>query len=217
MPLFLLIRHGENDYVKKGFLAGRTPGVNLNKAGQEQARLLAEKLAAAPIKAIYSSPLERALQTAEPLAKALGVEVSLRPGLTEVEVGDWTGMKLNRLRSQKLWNVVQFSPSRMQFPGGETFAQAQYRICQELEVLSKQHEPMDLVICVTHADPIRLAVAYFVGMPLDTFQRLAVAPASITALFLGEMGCQLLALNVPLKPDLKFLATIKPPKPKSKK
>ena len=195
MPVFLLIRHGENDYVKKNRLAGRIPGVHLNKNGQQQALALAEKLGEAPIKAVYSSPLERAMETAAPLAQALGLEVQAREGLIEVDFGEWQDQRTKALSRTKLWKIVQGAPSRFRFPGGESFADAQLRICQDLDVIARQHEPKDLLVCVSHSDPIKLAVAYFLGMPLDTFQRLSVAPASITALYLGEAGSQLLRLN----------------------
>jgi probable phosphomutase (TIGR03848 family) len=195
MPVFLLVRHGENDYVKKGRLAGRLPGIHLNKNGRGQAQTLAEKLSSAPVKAIFSSPLERALETAEPIARALNLEVAQRPGLIEVDVGEWQDQRVKGLSRQKLWKIVQGAPSRMKFTGGESFADAQHRICQELEMLAGQHEAKDLVVCVTHSDPIKLAVAYFIGMPLDTFQRLHISPASITALLLGEGPAHLLTLN----------------------
>lgn len=195
MPVILLIRHGENDYVKKNRLAGRIPGVHLNENGNAQARRLAEKLGSAPIKTIYSSPLERAVETASPLAQALGLEVQLRDGLIEVDFGEWQDQRLKALSRTKLWKVVQGLPTRMRFPGGETFAEAQQRICQEIEAISRQYEPKDMIVCVTHSDPIKLAVAYFIGLPLDMFQRLSVAPASISALYLGETESRLLSLN----------------------
>jgi probable phosphoglycerate mutase len=156
---------------------------------------VAEKLAGAPVKAIYSSPLERALETADPISKALSLEVEVRPGLTEIDVGEWQDQSLKQLRRQKLWKTVRNAPSRMQFPGGESFADAQIRICNEITVLSGLHGQKDLVICVSHADPIRLAVAYFLGIPLDLFQRLVVAPASINALEIKDFDCRLLVLN----------------------
>jgi len=195
MPIFLLIRHGENDYVKKGRLAGRLPEVHLNEKGRTQALALAEKLAGTPIKAIYSSPLERALETAEPIGKSLNLGVITRQGLIEVDVGEWQDQKIKGLSRLKLWRTVQTVPSMVGFPGGETFAEAQQRICQDLQVLAAQHEPKDMIVCVSHADPIKLAVSYFIGQPLDMFQRLAVSPGSITALMLGGGASYLLALN----------------------
>jgi probable phosphomutase (TIGR03848 family) len=195
MAFFLLIRHGENDYVKKGLMAGRLPGVHLNKKGHAQAQALAERLAGAPVKTIYSSPLERALETAEPIAQALSLDVITRPGLTEIDVGAWQDQSIKQLRRNKLWKIVNNAPSRMRFPGGESFAEAQIRICNEMDELSSQHDPKDLVICFSHADPIRLAVTYFLGLPLDLFQRFLIAPASITALDIREAGSRLLTLN----------------------
>jgi len=195
MAVFLLVRHGENDFVKKGLMAGRLPGVHLNKKGHEQAQAVAEKLAGAPVKAIYSSPLERALETAQPISRVLSLPVITRSGLIEIDVGEWQNQSLKQLNRGKLWKIVSNAPSRMQFPGGETFAEAQIRICNEIETLSREHEPKDLIICVSHADPIRLAVAYFVGLPLDLFQRLYIAPASFTVLDIREGGSRLLTLN----------------------
>ncbi|MCZ7553792.1 MAG: hypothetical protein B6D39_08800 [Anaerolineae bacterium UTCFX2] len=198
MPLFLLIRHGENEYVKKGRIAGRQPGVHLNDKGRAQAQALAEKLADAPVKAIYSSPLERALETAQPIAARLGLEVVQREGLTELDMGDWTEQKVKGLARLKAWKTVQQTPSRMTIPGGESFVQAQFRITQELDWLAAQHAEKEILVCVSHSDPIKLAVAYFLGLSLDLFQRMQVAPASITALTIGEAGSRLLTLNYDL-------------------
>lgn len=195
MPVFLLIRHGDNDCVKKGLLAGRLSGVHLNANGRSQAHAAAERLAGAAVKAIYSSPLERALETAEPIAKVLGLEVVQRPGLVETDFGDWQGQKVKGLAREKLWKMVQNTPGRALFPNGEAIAAAQFRICQELEALARQHDAKDWVVCVSHADPIKLAVAYFIGLPLDMFQRLHISPASMTALHLGEGPGKLLWLN----------------------
>jgi len=198
MTILLLIRHAENDYVKTGRLAGRLAGIHLNETGRQQARAVADKLTGAPVKAVYSSPLERAIETATPIAEALNLEVTLRPNLVEMDFGEWQNKKLKGLSRLKAWKVVQGAPARMRFPQGESFAEAQHRICQELDLLARQHDPKDMIICVSHSDPIKLAVAYYLGLPLDLFQRLTVSPASITALAIGEMGSQLLALNYDL-------------------
>lgn len=198
MPIFLIIRHGENDYVKTGRLAGRIPGVHLNEKGRQQAQALGEKLAGAAIKAVYSSPLERAIETAQPIAQALNQEVIIRPDLIEMDFGEWQEKKLKGLSRLKIWKTVQGAPSRMRFPQGETFAEAQHRICGELDALAREHDPKDIVVCVSHSDPIKLAVAFFLGLPLDLFQRLSVAPGSITAMVIGETGSRLLTLNYDL-------------------
>lgn len=195
MPLVLLIRHGENEYVKKGRLAGRLPGVHLNENGKQQAHELAEKLRNAPVRAVYSSPLERTMETAAPIAAALDLPIISRESLLEVDIGEWENKTLKSLRRLKLWKVVQEAPSRLRFPGGETFAEAQLRVAQDLQDLCASHEEKDLLICISHSDIIKLAVAYFIGLPLDHFQRLHVSPASITSLMIGSHGSSLMALN----------------------
>jgi probable phosphomutase (TIGR03848 family) len=199
MSIILLIRHGENDYVKKGRLAGRQPGIHLNDTGRKQAQALAEnliqKLDKGAVKAIYSSPLERTMETAEPVAESLGLEIISRPGLIETDYGEWQNKKLKGLSRLKIWRLVQYSPSLMRFPGGETFAEAQMRICQEIEAICRVHEPKDIVICVTHADPIKLAVAHYLGLHLDLFQRLSVSPGSISTLHISESFARLMTLN----------------------
>lgn len=195
MTTILLIRHAENEYVKKGRLAGRMPDIHLNENGKGQANKLAEAIAKAPIKAIYTSPLERCLETAQPLADRMGLVLIPRNGLIEIDFGEWQNRTLKQLRHRKLWKVVQGNPARMQFPNGETFADAQIRIVRELESISKQHKPNELVACFSHADLIRLAVSYYIGTPLDLFQRIAISPASISTLHLGDFGARVLNVN----------------------
>ncbi|MGD8753135.1 MAG: MSMEG_4193 family putative phosphomutase [Anaerolineales bacterium] len=195
MPTILLIRHGENDYVEKGRLAGRLQGVHLNEKGRAQAEKLAELLAKAPVKAVYSSPLERTMETAEPIARALGMQVTPRDGLLEIDFGDWQDGELKELKEQDLWKVVQYHPSLTRFPNGETFAEAQGRGVREIETLCQQHDPKDMFVCVTHSDLIKLLTAYYLGLPLDMFQRLLIFPASITTLHVGHGGARLVHIN----------------------
>lgn len=203
MPLLLLIRHGENDYTKTHKLAGRLPRVHLNERGRKQAQALGEALKDVPIKAIYSSPLERALETATPIAQNLGLTVHRENGLLETNVGDWQGKSLKRLYLYKHWKVVQRAPSRAQFPNGETFYDCQNRVVKAIDSILAKHKPKDVVACVFHADPIKLAVAHYIGLPLDQFQRLGCDTGSLTALAVGEMGASLLKLNQ--RPPFDFL------------
>lgn len=203
MPLLLLIRHGENDYTRKHKLAGYTPDVHLNERGQNQAQALAEALKEVPIKAIYSSPLERAVETATPIAAARGLEVQTEPGLLETDVGKWQGRSLASLRLQKHWKVVQGAPSRAHFPGGETFYQCQTRIVAALDAIARKYKPRHILACVFHADPIKLAVAHYIGLPLDHFQRLGCDTGSLTALFVSDSGANLIKLNQ--RPPFDFL------------
>jgi probable phosphoglycerate mutase len=195
MTTILLIRHGENEYVAKGRLAGRLPGVHLNENGKMQAEAVAQAFAKAPIKAVYSSPMERCMETAQPLAATLNFDVLPREGLLEVDFGDWQDKTLKQLRRRKLWKIVQGNPARMQFPGGETFANAQQRIVQELETLAQKHRPKDLIACFSHSDLIKLALSYYLGQPIDLFQRIMITPASVSTLHLGEMGAQIINVN----------------------
>jgi broad specificity phosphatase PhoE len=206
VPTFLLVRHGENDLITQGRLGGRLPGVHLNEAGRMQAQATARVIAqaktqadaqsAAPAWKLYSSPMERAVETAEPVAQALGLEIVLRPGLLETDCGDWAGKTVKSRRRLKAWREIQNNPSQFRFPGGETFMESQQRIVGEIEFLRTQHAPQDIVICVSHADPLKLLVAHYLGLPFDNFQRLSIDPASITILHLDESASLLLALNV---------------------
>jgi probable phosphomutase (TIGR03848 family) len=195
MPIFLLVRHGETDYVKKGRLAGRLPGVHLNETGRAQAQATAAKLTGAPVKAIYSSPLERTRETAETIAKALNLDVIPREGLMETEIGEWNGKTVKSLARLKAWKTVITAPAFARFPGGETFFNTQHRICSEIETLSSMHDPKDMIICVSHADPIKLVIAHFTGIPLDNFQRIDISPGSISVLQIGETNSRLHSMN----------------------
>ena len=196
MPVILLIRHGENEYVKKGRLAGRKLGVHLNEKGQAQAAALAAALGDLPIKAVYSSPLDRTMETAAPVAEKLNLQVIQRDGLLEVDYGTWQDKTLKQLSRRKLWKTVQSAPSHATFPEGESFGHAQLRIANELMALCELHSSKDLFACVGHSDMIKLAVAYFLGLPLDLFQRLVVQPASVSTLHIApNQGARLINLN----------------------
>jgi probable phosphomutase (TIGR03848 family) len=189
----LLIRHGTNDWVS-GRLAGWTPGVHLNEEGQRQAAALAERLAHIPLDAIYCSPLERTVETAQAIATPRNMHIRLLEGIGEVRYGEWQGGELKELYKHELWPVVQFYPSGMRFPGGEGLAEAQNRMVQTLDQLRALH-PTGTIAVVSHADIIKLAVAYYVGIHIDLFQRLVINPCSLTALSFGKLGPRLHTFN----------------------
>jgi broad specificity phosphatase PhoE len=195
MTTFLLIRHGENDYLKKNKLPGQQAGIHLNDHGQKQAADLAESLKDAPIRTIYSSPLERAVETAEPIARTHRLEVQLVPALMDLDVGAWAGRSYKLLNRTKAWKIVQQAPSLYHFPEGESFLQAQERVVSELDAIAKVH-PKGLVAVVFHADPIKLAIAHYIGLSFDNFQRLGVGAASVSILAVHEFGAALLAMNL---------------------
>jgi probable phosphoglycerate mutase len=187
MALILLVRHGQNDWVKKRRLAGWIPGIHLNDAGRKEAEQAAGRLAQLPIKAVYSSPLERCHETAEIIAGAHKLEVQPVPAVGEVAYGEWQGEKIKRLSRLPEWQSVQYTPSRFRFPGGETLIEVQRRATDALEKLAERHEK-DIIIVVSHADVIKLALAHFLGMHIDLFQRIAIAPGSVSVLALGKTG-----------------------------
>ena len=194
MTRLLLIRHGANDAHKEGLLTGWTPGVHLNQEGRAQAEALARRLAPVEIAAVYASPLERTLETAEIVAAPHGLPVVVREDLGEVRLGRWTGQPLEKLRKRRLWRKVQFVPSVMRFPGGESFQEVQARAVAELEHLCSEH-PKQTIAIVSHADVLKAVVAYTIGLHLDLFQRLVIAPASLTVLDVGGLMPCLLCLN----------------------
>jgi probable phosphoglycerate mutase len=205
MTLLLLIRHGENDFVKTGKMAGRIPGVHLNEKGQKQAQALGEALRDVQIKAIYSSPLERAMETSAPIAETHKLTIQQEPDLMDTDIGKWQGKSWKLLALKKEWKIVQNAPSRFRFPEGESFPECQLRIVNVLErVIKKHNKPQDIVAVVFHADPIKLAVAHFLGMPLDHFQRLGCDTGSLTAIHAGESGAHLVKMNH--RPPFDFLS-----------
>jgi len=206
MPILLLIRHGENEYVKTGKMAGRLPGIHLNDKGQKQAQALGEALKDVPIKAIYSSPLERALETARPIAISQFHKLPIikEHDLMDADIGKWQGKSWRSLSLTKVWKIVQNSPSRFRFPDGESFPEMQTRIAKVLENIVKNHnKPKDVIAVVFHADPIKLAVSHFLGLPLDHFQRLSCDTGSVTVLHVNESGANLVKLNQ--RPPFDFL------------
>lgn len=194
MMNLLLIRHAVNDWVGER-LAGWTPGVHLNNEGRAQAAALAQRLETVPLAAVYSSPLERTLETAHPLAQAHGLTVQVREGLGEAQYGDWTGRALKELKDEALWPVIQVYPGGARFPGGESMRETQARIVAELDAIRDAH-PGQTVAVVSHSDPIKMAVAHYTGLALDLFQRIAISPASVTAFAFAQYGPRLIFLNV---------------------
>ena len=187
MTTVLLIRHGETDANRTGIMAGRMPGVPLNARGRAQAASVAAALAKAPIKTIYTSPIERAQETASFLARILNLPVQTASGITETDIGDWTGRSVKQCSRLKLWDTVINRPGELTFPGGESFAGIQQRASAEVKAIAERH-PGELIACFTHADVIRLIAAYFLDMPLNSFQRIGSDNCSITTIHFGKEG-----------------------------
>ncbi len=191
----LLIRHGENEWTASHKLAGRTPGVHLNEYGRQQAEALGQRLAQAKLSAIYSSPLERTIETAQAIASHHnGLELKTRPGLLEVDYGKWTGREIKKLSKKKSWPVIQFYPTGAGFPGGEMMHQMQARMVQEINTLVSQHVG-EIIAVIGHADLIKAAVAHYLGVHFDLFQRIVISTASITTISFSPLGPRVLTVN----------------------
>jgi probable phosphomutase (TIGR03848 family) len=196
--LVLLVRHGQTPTTGK-VLPGRAAGLHLADKGIAQAEAVATRITALQtdkrrVAAIYASPLERTRETAAPIAKALGLKVQRDKGLLEADFGDWTGAELSKLYKLPEWKTVQRHPSGFRFPSGESFTEMQTRITTALDRIRHAH-PGQTVVAVSHADPIKAAVAHALGSHLDLFQRIVVSPCSVSAILYGAEGPIVLAVN----------------------
>jgi probable phosphoglycerate mutase len=191
----LLVRHGQTPTTGKS-LPGRAPGLHLSDAGVAQAEAVAERIApfGDRVAAVYTSPLERTRETAAPIARAVGRRVRGARGLLECDFGAWTGGQLKALAKLPEWRAVQQNPSGFRFPGGESFSEMQLRITSALHRLRDAH-PGKVVVAVSHADPIKAAVADAVGTHLDLFQRIVISTCSVTAIAYGAGPPIVLCVN----------------------
>ncbi len=197
--MVLLVRHGRTPTTGK-VLPGRARGLHLSDEGVAQADAVAERIGQladgsrpGPV-AVYASPLERTTETARPIARRLGLRVRSDRGLLECDFGDWTGAELADLAKKPEWATVQRNPSGFRFPSGESFLEMQTRMTSALAVLVERHRG-ETVVAVSHADPIKAVVAQAAGTPLDLFQRLTVAPCSVSALAYTAHGPFVLTVN----------------------
>ncbi len=197
--MVLFVRHGTTPTTGT-VLPGRARGLHLSDAGREQAEAVAQRLTAlagrptgGPV-AVYASPLERTRETAAPVARALGLRVRTERGLLECDFGEWTGAELKVLMRTPAWTTVQRTPSLFRFPGGESFTDMQQRITDTVARLVARH-PGETLVAVSHADPIKAALAMAAGTHLDLFQRLVVSPCSVSAVSYGPEGTHVLTVN----------------------
>jgi probable phosphomutase (TIGR03848 family) len=190
----LFVRHGQTPTTGQS-LPGRAPGLHLADEGIRQAERAAERLAElASVDALYCSPLERTRETAKPIAKALGMRAKVERGLLECDFGDWTGAKLKDLFKLPEWRTVQKAPSQFRFPNGESFTEMQTRITGAVDKLCKLH-PGGTIVCVSHADPIKAAMAQAMGTHIDLFQRIVISTCSISVVAYTTDGPIVLAVN----------------------
>lgn len=192
--ILLLVRHGENDWVGTNRLAGRTPGVHLNEKGRQQAQALAVRFKEQPIAAVYSSPLERCVETAQPVADVLHLPLQIEEGVQEADFGEWQGQALKELAELPAWHLVQYHPSVFRFPHGESMRNMQFRAVSALERIAQQH-PDQIVAVFSHSDVIRTCMAHYLGTPLDLFQRIAISTASVSAVAFHDQKPMVLFVN----------------------
>ncbi len=196
MTTFLLVRHAHCDAVGVR-LAGRAPGSALDALGRRQAAQLAERLARARIDAIYSSPLERAWETARTIADRVGLEVEVSPAFQEIDFGAWTGREIASLERDPLWHRYNAFRSGTRPIAGEHLLEAQARAVTELERLRARYDPGTVVV-VSHGDIIRALITYYAGIPLDLLQRLEVEPAAVSTIELTLDGVRIRGVNTPV-------------------
>src|SRR5947209_10768065 len=197
MTTFLLIRHGETDAVGK-LLMGWMPGWHLNANGMRQAERLALKLSKFPVRAVYTSPLERAVETARTIAVRFNLTEQTVEELGEMHLGGWQGMTFDALDSREDWKRFNAFRSAQRCPDGELMVETQTRMVGQLERLRRRH-PDQTVAIVSHSDLLRSLDAFFIGIPLDFLLRLEISPASITILELSDWAARLICLNMILE------------------
>ncbi|MBO1908566.1 histidine phosphatase family protein [Microvirga sp. 3-52] len=190
---FFLVRHAAHDRVGT-ILCGRMAGVCLGSVGKVQAERLAHRFANENVTCICTSPLERAMETAQPIARRLGQPVQVCDAINEINFGRWTGASFKALNENPLWASWNRSRSTSRPPKGETMREAQGRIVGAMEQLRSLHAERS-VILVSHSDVIKAALLYHLGMPIDAYGRLEIEPASISTLVVGEWGSKILRLN----------------------
>jgi probable phosphoglycerate mutase len=204
----LLVRHGltPTTGIK---LPGRAPGLHLSDEGRRQAEAAAERIGkVARIAAVYCSPITRARETAQPIGRAVKRALRIERDLADLDIGEWTGMSLKQAARRPEWETVQRNPSSFRFPGGESFPEMQTRMTSALGRIVARH-PGQIVVAVSHADPIKAAVAQALGTPLDLFQRIMIAPSSITVVAYRRGGPSVITVNS-LSGDLVWLGGGKP-------
>jgi probable phosphomutase (TIGR03848 family) len=195
----ILLRHGRSTANVSGVLAGRTPGVELDDKGREQAAKIVERLDTVPISAIVSSPMTRCRQTVAPLAAARGLEPVIEDGLSEVDYGSWTGGELKDLAEEPLWKVVQAHPSAAVFPDGEGLAGMQARavaaVRRHERLIAAEFGPNAVWVACSHGDVIKSVLADALATHLDNFQRIVIDPGSVTAISYTETRPFVLRVN----------------------
>jgi probable phosphomutase (TIGR03848 family) len=210
VPTVLLVRHGHSSANGEGILAGRLPGIHLTDKGREQVARLGERFADLPVVRVVTSPLERCLETAAPIAAAAGVEVTVDDDLQECAYGAWTGRPLAELGKEPLWATVQDDPEAAEFPPDDRYAAESLRAMSDRVVAAvRRHDAQvaestgnsGLWVAVSHGDLLKSVLADATGVGLRGFQRFTADPASVSVVRYGDRHTFLLGAN-DVTPDL---------------
>lgn len=190
----VFVRHGSTPTTGK-VLPGRAPGLSLSDQGRKEVEATAARIArVSKLAAVYASPLERTWETAQPIARPHNLRPRAERGLLEIDIGEYVGLTLERARKLPAWRLVQRQPSAFRFPGGESFVEMQARVLDTIARIVARH-PNETVVAVSHGDPIRVAVAHALGVHLDLFQRIQIAPASVSAIAYRAASVSVLTVN----------------------
>lgn len=193
MTTFLLIRHGHCEPVGK-YIAGRKSGIHLSETGNMEVRNLVKKLEKIKISAIFSSPLERAMETAIPISKSKGIDISIKEEVNEIDYGQWTGKSIEELSADSEWKLFNQQKGRIRVPGGEAMVEVVSRMSLIIEKLRRSFEGN--VIIVSHGDPIKSVISHYAGVPLDFMNHFDIQPASISTMAIDDYGAKILSINI---------------------
>jgi probable phosphoglycerate mutase len=193
MTKFSLIRHGLHDVVDH-VLVGRMAGVRLNREGRDQARRIAESFGTSDIVSVHSSPQARALETAEPLARRLGLSVEIFADIDELDAGGWTGRSFNSLQADPVWSQWNTRRGSVRPPDGESMLELQTRAVAHLHKVAQCRPEGHVAVC-SHAEVIRAVVLHALKLPLDDFHRVEIAPGTISTVAFGGNGAELISLD----------------------
>lgn len=192
MTTFLCIRHGKCDPIGK-YVAGRIKGIHLNREGQEEVEELSIEIAKMDIEKVFSSPLERACETAEIICRKMNLDYEVRHELIEIDYGDWSGKTIEELHGLTLWNLYNRQKSLLHVPNGEMIIEVEARMASFVEEIRRKYKGN--VILISHGEPIKCLIAHYAGVPIDLIGRIEIDTASVTTLVLDDYNAQLLCIN----------------------
>jgi probable phosphoglycerate mutase len=192
MTVFLCIRHGKCAPIGK-YIAGRISGIHLNKEGQDEVAQLSDNLKTIGISKVYSSPLERAQETAEIICRKRNLDYEIRQELNEIDYGEWSGRTFDELSQIPLWHDFNRAKGLIRIPQGELLIEIESRVAVFVENIRKNSD--GIVALVSHAEPIKCLIAHYAGIPLDLVGRVEIDTASVSVLKLNGFCANIICVN----------------------